>query len=338
MENKQAILEILEGYMTSFHSDDFDRLYTFYYEPEVIQLRELFIGLAKGLEPFGENQSLYASLKGIEKIEDLDDLSPKQFLKTLMRYSVDKLEPEKVKAMVDSLEILEIDETEYFAQVEYQMNNSWSDEGEPIIAELQMLNTELGWKILFRPGAKEQFQAQQAKIDGFNERKAKDHPNRTEQDPEDLEVFALHGYRNYSDEIIIEPRFSQAENFSEGLALVRAFSLWGYIDLSGEFAIRPAFHKANSFAFERALVGQYDMHSGALFYWFIDTSGKPINALKFTEAASFQEGLAAVCVDKKWGFLRTDGTWLIEPQFDQAYSFDDGEASVQIYKPDGEIQ
>jgi hypothetical protein len=38
--------------------------------------------------------------------------------------------------------------------------------------------------------------------------------------------------------------------------------------------------------------------------------------------------LAAIALDKKFGYINTAGKWVIEPQYDWALSFADGKAEV----------
>ena len=51
---------------------------------------------------------------------------------------------------------------------------------------------------------------------------------------------------------IIEPKFDDAQAFSEGLAVAKINSLssnkYGFIDLTGDFVIEPKFDEAESFA------------------------------------------------------------------------------------------
>jgi hypothetical protein len=48
----------------------------------------------------------------------------------------------------------------------------------------------------------------------------------------------------------------------------------------------------------------------------------------FDEAHSFRDGAAVVRQGDKFGYLKPDGTWLVEPKFDNAEAFDSGFAFV----------
>lgn len=51
---------------------------------------------------------------------------------------------------------------------------------------------------------------------------------------------------------------------------------------------------------------------------------------KFGWARNFEEGFAAVSLACKFGFIKTDGSWLIEPKFDAAGYFSEGFAAVKL--------
>jgi hypothetical protein len=46
----------------------------------------------------------------------------------------------------------------------------------------------------------------------------------------------------------------------------------------------------------------------------------------------FSDGLAAVRIDRKWGYMDTTGSVVIAPQFDQAEAFSEGRAAVMVIK------
>ncbi len=58
---------------------------------------------------------------------------------------------------------------------------------------------------------------------------------------------SLHGFLDKNGVVVIKPRFQDAENFSEGLAVVEFRGKYGFIDLSGNFVIKPQFDSAGSF-------------------------------------------------------------------------------------------
>ncbi|MBR0186340.1 MAG: WG repeat-containing protein, partial [Synergistaceae bacterium] len=50
---------------------------------------------------------------------------------------------------------------------------------------------------------------------------------------------------------------------------------------------------------------------------------------KFTRAGEFHEGLAAVYIRGRWGYIKTDGKYAIRPQYVEAGDFAYGVAPVR---------
>jgi len=65
-----------------------------------------------------------------------------------------------------------------------------------------------------------------------------------------------HGYIDVAGRIIVSPRFNDAREFVQGLALVKLVEKWGYIDTTGNFIINPQFDEAQTFARGLALAKQ----------------------------------------------------------------------------------
>ena len=106
------------------------------------------------------------------------------------------------------------------------------------------------------------------------------------------------GYIDRSGEIVIEPRFDEAFDFSEGLARVREGSQrYGYINPDGEFVIEPRFLWAYDFVGGRARVvlpgAPRDLRSNSAtpsnkhLKSFVDTEGNVIFGPVFSEARDF---------------------------------------------------
>jgi hypothetical protein len=128
--------------------------------------------------------------------------------------------------------------------------------------------------------------------------------------------------------LTLDPRFSSARSFSEGLAAVVQDALFGYIDRQGEVVIEPRFLLADQF--HEGLAGvqldiTLDRPGGK--YGYIDKSGELV--LEDFQGFPFSEGLAAVFRDGKWGFIDKSGKFVIEPQYSFAGSFYGGLAPVE---------
>jgi len=65
-------------------------------------------------------------------------------------------------------------------------------------------------------------------------------------------------------------------------------------------------------------------------YGYIDKTGKIIISPQFDMAYSFEEGLGLVKKGAMWGYIDNKGTMIIEPQFSDASPFSQGLASIKI--------
>jgi hypothetical protein len=200
------------------------------------------------------------------------------------------------------------------------------------------------------------------------------------------------GYIDETGKVVVEPQFYEAEDFSEGLALVQiyrrddprslmgsafidrtgnivmpsqperipisgfseglavAYALGkgdayinkegeairvkedfsfgkgcGYIDRKGDYVIKPQFEAAHEFSEGLAAVRIKDK------WGYIDKTGKIVAEAQFDEPIiPFSEGLALVKIENKYGYIDKKGEFAIKPQFAYAHSFSDGLAMVEV--------
>jgi len=59
-------------------------------------------------------------------------------------------------------------------------------------------------------------------------------------------------------------------------------------------------------------------------------TGKLVISPQFNQAYPFSQGLAAVKIGDKWGYIDKTGKFVIQPQFNYAQSFSEGLAAVKI--------
>lgn len=64
-------------------------------------------------------------------------------------------------------------------------------------------------------------------------------------------------------------------------------------------------------------------------YGFTDSEGTIVIEPTFDEAWSFQEGLALVYTDEKWGYIKPDGAYVVKPQYSDAWGFSEGLGKVK---------
>ncbi len=134
---------------------------------------------------------------------------------------------------------------------------------------------------------------------------------------------------------VINPIFDTAvSGFSEGLVRVAIRSgeaqKWGYIDRHGRVVINLEYDWAGDFSDGVAEVSR----NGKLVH--INKQGMATSKSQFDSLGGgrFADGLKAVMVgdrkDGKWGYVNTQGDFIIKPQFDWVRDFSDGLAAVLV--------
>ena len=146
-------------------------------------------------------------------------------------------------------------------------------------------------------------------------------------------------YIDRKGKIVIPPQFAydeeidRLEYFSEGLAVVSFgeqesdFFRKGYINKQGKIAIAPQFYQA--YPFREGIARVQLFIKNRLRSGFIDRMGKIVFTHTYaSEARDFSEGLAAVKIDQKWGYINRQGNIIIKPEFMGAQDFSEGLAAV----------
>ncbi|NEP19638.1 MAG: hypothetical protein F6J97_22565, partial [Leptolyngbya sp. SIO4C1] len=142
------------------------------------------------------------------------------------------------------------------------------------------------------------------------------------------------GYIDTSGNVAIAPRFTQAESFVNGLAIVSEDAVsntdkrYGYIDRQGDVAIAPQFRAAQPFhAGLAAVVGHLDRQER-----YIDSAGNTVFETHGMQLRPFSEGLASAKLNDKSGYVDLQGNVVVdfqyEPQYDAAQDFSEERAWV----------
>lgn len=124
---------------------------------------------------------------------------------------------------------------------------------------------------------------------------------------------------------------SFGRDFSEGLAAVRVGDDWGYVDTSGAFVIEPRFSHAWSFREGLATVWSDDVEGP----YVVDREGRePFDCSAYDKVSVFSEGLAQVRSREtgRFGYIDRRGALVIDTVWDDpewsASSFRGGVAAV----------
>lgn len=182
-------------------------------------------------------------------------------------------------------------------------------------------------------------------------------------------------YIDREGKIVINPQFSVATIFRDGLALVKTSGSepkWGFITEEGKFAINANYKSATVFSdglawvvaenapptlintkgeakftlqdaetvrnFKEGLAAFSVIDSSGVKWGFVDNTGKVKINPQFLNTGSFSNGKCAVeNSEEKWGYIDKDGKIIINYQFDNAKKFIDGKAIVVLDQKAGLI-
>ena len=137
---------------------------------------------------------------------------------------------------------------------------------------------------------------------------------------------------------ILEKKWMDFSEYTEGLAYIMNKEERGYVDTNGKFV----------FYLDSGVVG-YGFYEGLSAvsniiidrFGYIDKTGKLVIDYKFYEAGQFSEGLARVFIPNKntgrggFGFINKNGILLIDNFYDETRTFNEGYNFVAIQEPDG---
>ena len=158
------------------------------------------------------------------------------------------------------------------------------------------------------------------------------------------------GFIGKTGKYVIEPKYLgdvYSNSFADGRASVRVRSTnrYGYLDEHGEFAIEPVFSRADKFSDGLALVWRDGKPA------YIDASGKVVIEVdRFIAFRPFSEGLAGVLAEvmkdgktvRRWGYINRKGELVVSPRYKSVGKFSEGLAVVKTgfndprYVPEGE--
>lgn len=131
-----------------------------------------------------------------------------------------------------------------------------------------------------------------------------------------------YGFMNRSGESMIDAQFDFASNFSNGLAVVVKENKFGYIDKSGEVVIDYQFDEAQDFVQGRAIVEKDG------FFGLIDPTGDYVMNANYLDIGSLNEGLFYAETDDGFSYYTLDGSVAFDTEFDEAFAFENGIAKV----------
>lgn len=328
----------VKDFTASMYALDFKKLVQYYfYPPDVQEFTTNMLWLAEHMAPFGETAGLLNLFPNVHSLEQLKTLSQADFVGTFMGRMIQKIPAKKMQEMLDSIQITEIEREDNIAAVTYTFDNVFEENGEVMESHLDLILEDGTWYFKFKSGMQNFFNVYHEQIAIFYERKKKDRLDLLESSQfNELEPFKVMGYRNLEGRTVIEPRFREAKDFSEGLAAVKVFSKYGYLDQTGTFVIEPQFDRAEEFQNGIARVARRT-EDWEWEYGLVDKNGAWILPYTYDKIDEFCEGLAVVKQGEKYGYLNPKGEVVVEIAYDSAEDFEDGQAAIS-YETGEEIK
>ena len=121
----------------------------------------------------------------------------------------------------------------------------------------------------------------------------------------------------------------------ELLAQAKSGDNWGYINTKGEFVIDAQYK--NCHAFSEGFAPIYDKKAKTFYFIRPDGSKLATDIEKFKlknifgfGTRGFTSGKAAVQVGKQWGYMKSDGTMLVDAKYEKANPFDGKTATAKL--------
>ena len=132
------------------------------------------------------------------------------------------------------------------------------------------------------------------------------------------------GFVDSSGKTVIQPKFEETGNFSEGLCAVKdEDGNWKYIDKKGTLKIEQSFNTAFDFLNGKAIVSDHFEEK----FGIIDTEGKFLIEPKL-DSIVYDKKDFLIKKEGKWGWIDATGKMLIEPKFEDAFPFADNDLAV----------
>lgn len=139
------------------------------------------------------------------------------------------------------------------------------------------------------------------------------------------------GYRYVDREGMLQlETYEYASTFCNGIAAVMKNGLWQIIDTEGNVLLDGLGDVALD-GLGRCCAQNVILASSDGMYSLYAPDGTRTGAEVYENADAFEaDGVAAVKRDGLWGYIDTEGNWLLDPQFENAESFSCGLAGISV--------
>lgn len=124
-----------------------------------------------------------------------------------------------------------------------------------------------------------------------------------------------YGYFDLTGKVHIENQFMNAEDFTNGYAIVSSRITHGIIDKEGKYLFKPVKFEIINFSPDRIL-----FKDGSK-YGYMNFKGEICIPANFKEVTVFNDSIACVNYKGKYGYINLKGEWMIEPKYIIAFNF-----------------
>jgi len=130
------------------------------------------------------------------------------------------------------------------------------------------------------------------------------------------------GAIDYTGKVVIPLEYEEIQPYYGGLALARKNNKWGVIDVAGKVVVPHDYDFIHGNAKPEYIVAQkeFDKPPTILF----DRTGKKVGEIPFNAEDQYADGLIAVGIGGKTGYVDITGKLVIPAKWDHANSFVDG--------------
>lgn len=122
---------------------------------------------------------------------------------------------------------------------------------------------------------------------------------------------------------VVPFNYDAAAVFSDGYAVVQTGDKYGLIDTTGKTVLVPIFDELTDYS--GAAIGK---ETGDILLYKVGGDGFPV--LPYDSAGAFNDGLAYVTSNGKYGFINSEGVEVIPLKYDSVSSFNGGYAVVML--------
>ena len=133
------------------------------------------------------------------------------------------------------------------------------------------------------------------------------------------ELFVGAGYIDRTGRYVVPLCYDFTESLTDGRGLVKLKGKYGFVNEQGELLTWSCAAQEESAAGPQAEVVQ----SGSIFVH------RHSSHFRYDDAGYFSEGMGAVCLDGKWGYVNDQGDLVIKPRYEKTGKFVAGLAVVQ---------